>query len=454
MFYPFFKLPHHFIAPKSVRFFHRLRRVLPFSFRRRHMYINWMTWSWKSELLKVLLYDLWYRTTKLSSNTASIILIDPHGDISQELLHLDLAHTFKDRLVYVDPLVKDFQPVLNPLFSFSKPTIQEVIIRTEQLVTAFDETVWDAKLSIFMKALLTPVLSTLLREQTASIADIITFLDERANHLRLQKWSRNPIASHREFFESQTFNDTRFKVTKWSVMARIQSLLNYPNLHAFLVWPSTIDLKQTIHQGKVIIFRLSPMLGDEASLAVWRFLIASILGVAKQRSTIPPQFRKPCYLIVDEFQNYVNASFWVILAQARKRGLHLIIANQFLGQVTPTRLQQEILANTWIKIIGRNNPNVSTKLLKTMDITPQQFASLLPYQFRVKRWLKKAFTLHSPSTLTLPKRRRHWRPYLISRTKHSQLKKHLIHATGIYTPRKSQEKRASQSRRPKPRFDF
>jgi hypothetical protein len=89
----------------------------------------------------VLLYDLWYRTTKSSSNTASIILIDPHGDISQELLHIDLAYQFKERLVYVDPLVKDFQPIVNPLYSFSKPTIQEVIIRTEQLVTAFDETV-------------------------------------------------------------------------------------------------------------------------------------------------------------------------------------------------------------------------------------------------------------------------------------------------------------------------
>ena len=44
--------------------------------------------------------------------------------------------------------------------------------------------------------------------------------------------------------------------------------------------------------------------------------------------------RRPFYLYVDEFQNFATDSFAVILSEARKYGLNLTVANQYVAQMT------------------------------------------------------------------------------------------------------------------------
>jgi hypothetical protein len=53
------------------------------------------------------------------------------------------------------------------------------------------------------------------------------------------------------------------------------------------------------------------------------------------RSDIPDVAdRRPFYLYVDEFQNFATDSFAVILSEARKYGLNLTVANQYISQMT------------------------------------------------------------------------------------------------------------------------
>jgi type IV secretory pathway TraG/TraD family ATPase VirD4 len=44
--------------------------------------------------------------------------------------------------------------------------------------------------------------------------------------------------------------------------------------------------------------------------------------------------RKDFYLYVDEFQNFVTESFASILSEARKYRLCLIVAHQYISQIT------------------------------------------------------------------------------------------------------------------------
>ena len=46
-----------------------------------------------------------------------------------------------------------------------------------------------------------------------------------------------------------------------------------------------------------------------------------------------PEDRKDFFLYVDEFQNYATEDFAVILSEARKYKLNLIVANQYVGQI-------------------------------------------------------------------------------------------------------------------------
>ncbi|MCG2691248.1 type IV secretory system conjugative DNA transfer family protein [Microgenomates group bacterium] len=58
-----------------------------------------------------------------------------------------------------------------------------------------------------------------------------------------------------------------------------------------------------------------------------------ILIGAMSRQDIPEEQRKPFYLYVDEFQNFATPDFAQILSEARKFGLALTVANQFIGQM-------------------------------------------------------------------------------------------------------------------------
>jgi len=57
---------------------------------------------------------------------------------------------------------------------------------------------------------------------------------------------------------------------------------------------------------------------------------------AMSRSDIDEKDRVDFYLYVDEFQNFATDSFAVILSEARKYKLNLVMANQYIDQMQET----------------------------------------------------------------------------------------------------------------------
>jgi type IV secretory pathway TraG/TraD family ATPase VirD4 len=55
---------------------------------------------------------------------------------------------------------------------------------------------------------------------------------------------------------------------------------------------------------------------------------------AMSRADIPESERTDFYLYVDEFQNFATDSFSTILSEARKYKLNLVMANQYIDQMT------------------------------------------------------------------------------------------------------------------------
>jgi len=63
-------------------------------------------------------------------------------------------------------------------------------------------------------------------------------------------------------------------------------------------------------------------------------LITKFQLEAMSRADIKEKERKDFYLYVDEFQNFATDSFAVILSEARKYKLNLVMANQYIDQMT------------------------------------------------------------------------------------------------------------------------
>ena len=87
-------------------------------------------------------------------------------------------------------------------------------------------------------------------------------------------------------------------------------------------------------EKKIILCNLSKgILGEEDAKFLGLILVPKVLTAAMSRQNIPMDQRHDFFLYVDEFQNYATEDFAVILSEARKYRLNLVVANQFVGQI-------------------------------------------------------------------------------------------------------------------------
>src|SRR4030067_785743 len=66
--------------------------------------------------------------------------------------------------------------------------------------------------------------------------------------------------------------------------------------------------------------------------------ITNLQLASMNRVDMPLSQRREFFLYVDEFQNFATASFIKILSEARKFGLGVVLANQYIDQI-PLELQ-------------------------------------------------------------------------------------------------------------------
>jgi energy-coupling factor transporter ATP-binding protein EcfA2 len=347
-------------SPLREFFYRRLPVLIPEDARQRHTYITGQSGSGKSEFLKVLI-NAYLR----NHAPVSLVLIDPHGDLAEQVARLPEVAT-SGRLIYIRPgLAAGMTATLNP-FELADTSEGAVHVMAEQLAAVFNELMRQAGhagLSGNMGALLTPCISTLLRRPGSTIRDLQTFMDDKRNRDLFDLGCGSPLAPHRDFFRER-FYEKQFESTKAALYTRIQSLLNSPVLYRLLVGPSTVNLEEAVNAGKIIIFGLPKgTAGGETTPLFGVFILAMLQGIAIRRDEIPVAERVPIHAFIDECQNFLSPTVRTILTEARKFGLHLTLAQQHFGQDMQPDLMASVISNTAVKVCGMND----VKTLKPMD---------------------------------------------------------------------------------------
>jgi hypothetical protein len=101
---------------------------------------------------------------------------------------------------------------------------------------------------------------------------------------------------------------------------------------------SAFDFREIMDSGKILIVNLSKGLtGEVNSKLLGLILVSKLQMAALSRADQPESKRRPFYLYVDEFQNFVTDSFATILSEARKYQLGLVIAHQYIGQLAAAK---------------------------------------------------------------------------------------------------------------------
>ena len=97
---------------------------------------------------------------------------------------------------------------------------------------------------------------------------------------------------------------------------------------------SSFRMQRVLDDGKILIVNLSKgQIGEDAASVLGSMLVNAIQLAALHRAKQEEYLRKPFYLYVDECHSFISLSFADILSEARKYGLSLFLAHQYIEQM-------------------------------------------------------------------------------------------------------------------------
>lgn len=327
--------------------------------RSRHVYIIGQTGAGKSGLLELFaLSDIFYNQ--------GYCIIDPHGDFAVNNLRFIPQNRIKD-VVYFNPADTQYPVAFNPL-ELSDPTrkpnvCSEVIGVLKRM---FGDS-WGPRLEHILRYTLLALLdrpdSTLL-----DISRILTDKDFRKETLDyctdvtvLQFWKQE-FGQWNEKQVNESIAPVLNKVGAFTANPIIRNIIGQPR--------SSFDVRKIMDEGKILVVNLSKgLIGEDNAGILGSFLVTKIQLAAMSRSDIPDvSKRRPFYLYVDEFQNFATDSFSVILSEARKYGLNLTVANQYIAQMTDS-VRDAVFGNVGTTISFRVSADDAPILVKQFEPT-------------------------------------------------------------------------------------
>ena len=131
--------------------------------------------------------------------------------------------------------------------------------------------------------------------------------------------------------------------------AKFVDFVNDPRIALIFGQPfSTIDLAEIIENKKILLVNLSRGLLGEANSSMFGMILMAKFNAAfmqRLKKTGEDKELSTFYLYVDEFQSIATENFSILLAEARKFGLGLILANQYIRQIASYKIRDAIFGN-------------------------------------------------------------------------------------------------------------
>jgi hypothetical protein len=298
--------------------------------RRRHLYILGQTGTGKStSMINMIISDI--RAGK------GICYIDPHG---QDLEEHVLPYIPKERAE--DVIIFDASDVQRPiglnLFTAKTPEQKDFVINEaiSMLYRLYDPGHTGIMGPRFEHWFRNAALALMAGPTPGTFIEVPRiFTDDKFLAEKLQ-YVTDPVVRNFWINEmGQTSDYHKSEMLGWFVGKFGAFMTNTTMRNILGQTQSSIDIRKAMDEGKIILVKLAKgQIGEINMQLLGMILVAQIQMAAMARADVPEEERRDFYLYVDEFQNFATDSFAAILSEARKFRLNLIVANQFIGQLT------------------------------------------------------------------------------------------------------------------------
>lgn len=302
--------------------------------RMRHLYIIGKSGVGKSMLLQLLtLSDIYH--------DQGFAVVDPHGDYAQDIIKY-IPQNRLDDVVYFNPADTEFPTGFNPMENDDENRRANIASEIVGVLKKMFGDSWGPRLEHILRFTLLALLET----PDANMLGITRMLTDKAYRKKVVEQVKDPVVRAFWINEFASWNDKFASEAVAPVLNKVGAFVANPLIRNVLGQErSSFDIRKMMDEGKILIVDLSRgRLGEDNAGILGALLITKIQLAAMSRADMPLDQRRPFYLYVDEFQNFATESFAVILSEARKYGLYLTVANQYVAQM-PDEVKDAVFGN-------------------------------------------------------------------------------------------------------------
>ena len=310
----------------------------------RHLYIMGQTGTAKSTMLKTMIIDC------LDKNYGFTV-IDPHGDLFDQVLKL-IPKNKKKNVFILDTTDAVNSIKLNPLlYDENIPQAKSLVINEIMRIFA---SLYDMRyvagpmFETYFKNGLLLIMDEKVEEKygKAILSDMSkVFYNDNYRKELLSICGNQTVI---DFFKAAeaTSGEQTFANFAVYITSKLNRFVEDYYLSPILTSKTNnIDFRSLIDDGSIFLIKMDKgLLGADNTSLLGQLLLSKLFMAGMSRTNITIEDRRPHYIFIDEFQNFVKGDVGTALSEVRKYGLNLILANQTLGQLDDY-LIQSLLGN-------------------------------------------------------------------------------------------------------------
>ena len=342
-------------------------------------------------------------------NGQGVCVIDPHGDLVDDILARVPAERAEDVVLFAPADLE--RPMGLNLLEFDPHYPEQKTFVINEMIGIFDK-LYDLKTTggpIFEQYMRNAMLLVMADPETGStLMEIPRVLaDADFRHLKLSRCSDPTVVDFWRKEAEKAGGDAALANVVPYITSKLTSFISNDMMRPIIAQQkSAINFREIMDQHKILLVSLPKgLVGEMNAYLLGMILVGKLLVAALSRADMPKEERRNFFLYIDEFQNFTTNSICQILSEARKYGLGLIIAHQYIGQLISrgdTAIKDAVFGNVGTLIsfkVGSEDAEVLQKeFAPTFDaydlINVEKYTAYI--KLLVDNMSSRPFTLRTP----------------------------------------------------------
>lgn len=328
--------------------------------RRRHVYLVGQTGTGKSTLLKNMVME----DIRQGKGAA---IIDPHGDLVEHVASLIPDERLNDVVVF-NPGDLEYPVGLNMLdYNRERPEEKTFIVNEVQSIfnRLFPPETMGPMFEQYMRNALLLLMEDIDNEPASLVEVPRIFTDADFRNRKLLRAHNPSVVDFWRKEAAKAGGDAALANMTPYITSKFNNFIANDYVRPIIGQvKSAFNFRKLMDSRQILLVNLSKgRIGDLNAGLLGMIITGKILMAALSRVDTAEANRSDFNLYIDEFQNFTTDSIATILSEARKYRLNLVMAHQFIAQLTDT-IREAVFGNVGSMVAFRVGASDAESLVR------------------------------------------------------------------------------------------